>query len=560
MRTNSSRMRGEISLWSALIIAGATLFCASPNGVAENLRVEALEEPPAGKSQGDAGSYEMIDQLTSSTIAKELQLQRVNASFRLPSIRQRRLRARRQFLYTETNAGCTLAANIARMALSYPYSISPPVVYSPKTVSINIQTIVSNTTVKKSKNSKTRTSKSSKSIVTKRETTFLTPQIGKTSSPNKYQVAGSAAVSMIGQLFSASGESYELSSNLLRLMRDRRNRSKTYRQNVQVLANEVDDLLEERERAILADTSLSPEEEEIARAEGAVLKDVRDLTMLQYARYHSNSKNLAIVQNGAYAGSIIKNILGASGNMMNIDSSLHGNTKLGGGAALMSGLAGAVTILTPILAHASGAIVERVDRHIVSRDAGTINIDTIDRLLADRARLVSLLSSLQRDGSSGTNCTVRGALLDRSGIYTEEEQLFKADQLNLEREQKQTKAATRNNLLIASTQGPSRVSQGILGMIGTWRSNTTSWTRNGLTAAGSTAYCAGTAVNIVATARARLMSERQAKKLKKLRRLPAQVVAARIDSLDELESSISRLANIAQPENKRTASTEQKTN
>jgi hypothetical protein len=478
-----------------------------------SVRVASAQEAPSDESTSTVGRSEDLEQLTNHVIAKELELQKLNAHFRMESTRQPRWRPWRQFVYAETNAGCTEAGLIARMALSYPFMRRPATIYMVSTVT-----------------------KSSAGKV--RKVVKITASLSKAPRPDAQLVERAAATQMIGQLIGATGDIFELSSNLISSLKDRKHGfdSRTYARKVERTSKKLDELLAQREETIQTIRTTAPlsstHELELAQAEGAVLHDVRDLTLLQYAQYHSGARKLRFFQNAAYVLNITKNAAGAAGNMVNLESTHLSQPKLAGTASLLTLVAGAVIVATPVVGRVSGNLAGLVDRRIVSKNF--VNVQSQEaRTFADHRQVYAQLLS---QAASSTDA------LTRARIYDGEEKLLLAQQGNLQREHRQAKSTTVENVVFAGLVGSTRITQGVLGMVGAWHYYNKPWINSRLTAAGATAYGAGSLFNILETARVRTSAEVTSHKLKTQHLLPSQVVQDRIDSLDSMENALTVLA------------------
>ncbi len=473
----------------------------------------SAQEAPLEESTSTMGHSENLDHLTNLVIAKELEMQKLNAHFRMESTRQPRWRPWRQFVYSETNAGCTEAGLIARMALSYPYMKRPATIYKLSTVT-----------------------KSSAGKV--RKIVKITASLSKAPRPNAQFVERGAATQMIGQLIGAAGDIFELSSNVVSSIKDRKRGfdPRTYARKVDRTSKELDELLAQRDEIIRTSTPFSTHELELAHAEGAVLHDVRDLTLLQYAQYHSGARKLKFFQNAAYVMNITKNAAGAAGNMVNLESTHLSQPKLAGTASLLTLVAGAVIVATPVVGRVSGNLAGLVDRRIVSKNF--VNVQSHEaRTFADHRQVFAQLLS-QADSSSD--------VLARARIYDGEEKLLLAQQGNLQREHRLANSTTIENVVFAGVVGSTRISQGVLGMLGGWHYYNKPWINARLTAAGATAYGAGSLFNILETARVRTSAEIASHKLKTQHLLPSQIVQDRIDSLDSMENTLTVLATSPQ--------------
>ena len=474
----------------------------------------SAQEATFEESTSTVGQSGNLDELTNHVIAKELELQKLNAHFRMESTRQPRWRPWRQFVYSETNAGCTEAGLIARMALSYPYMKRPATIYKLSTVT-----------------------KSSAGKV--RKVVKITASLSKAPRPNAQLVERGAATQMIGQLIGAAGDIFELSSNVVSSIKDRKHGfdPRTYARKVDRTSKELDELLAQRDEMLREPTTpFSTHELELANAEGTILHDVRDLTLLQYAQYHSGARKLKFFQNAAYVMNITKNAAGAAGNMVNLESTHLSQPKLAGTASLLTLVAGAVIVATPVVGRVSGNLAGLVDRRIVSKNF--VNVQSHEaRTFADHRQVFAQLLS-QADSSSD--------VLARAHIYDGEEKLLLAQQGNLQREHRLAKSTTIENVVFAGVVGSTRISQGVLGMIGGWHYYNKPWINARLTAAGATAYGAGSLFNILETARVRTSAEIGSHKLKTQHLLPSQVVQDRIDSLDSMENTLTLLATSPQ--------------
>jgi len=447
----------------------------------------SLAQELAGSVTTSASTLRQVNELTNEIIYHEIALQRINTHFRIESTRQPRLRPWRQLLYSETNSNCTEAGLIGRMALSYP---------------------------------------------------FMSKDSGR---PDQTLIQRSAAVSMIGQLVGAAGESFELLVNMTNDWKARKRGfdPKSYRKKVNNLTAKIDDLIREREELIKS-SQLSETDLEMANAEGALLRDVRDLTCLQYSQYHSSAKRLRFFQNAAYLISINKNLVGAASNVLNIQASRLRDSKISGSASLLNLIAGVLVTATPVFGRVSGNLAGLVDRRIVSKDFARVQARESAAFARDRLQLEELLSKGGYSQAAG-----QPEQLNRIGIYSRQEELLLAQRANISRERKQARNTTIENVAFGTVVGTSRMTAGILGMVGAWRYGNVPWIGSRFTAAGSTVYAAGTALNSLETARVRFSQAWSAHKEAQKGILPRQVLEARLATLDAMEKSLGSLGMTA---------------
>ena len=448
--------------------------------LANELTDKAAEEE-GGFADADDAVIQQINDLTNEIILREIGLQRINALFRIESTRQPRLRNWRQFAYSETNSNMTEAALIGRMALSYPY-------------------------VKKD-----------------------------TGRPDQRAVQRCAATSMVGQLFAAGGESYEVLANLRSYWRARKNGldPKSYREKLTSSAQEIDSLIGQRDR-LISSIRLSEADVKIVNAETALLKDVRDLALVQYGQYHAGARRLRFFQNAAYLISISKSLAGATSNILNIQASRLRNNNIAGNASLLNLIAGALVIATPVFGRVSGNLAGLADRRIVNKDFADAQARGTDTFVRDRLRLTTILNE------PGASATVRSDEMTRGEVYAHQEALLLAQERNIERERKQARKTTVENVVTGAVVGSSRMTAGILGMVGAWKYPDAPWISSRYTAAASTIYGAGAAFNSMETARVRISQALHDRRDARRGLLPRQVLKQRLATLDVMSQLLTR--------------------
>ncbi len=475
-------------------------------GSADNVTESANTTPDAAIPKNLSGE---IDRLTRTALVKAVEIQKLNARFRLESTRQPRGRAWRQFAYSEINASCTASGLAARMALSYPYTKTPATIYKWTTVTSKAA------------------GKTSKQMV-------LKTSMAKGARPSGKFVEEAATTQMIGQIIAAVGDTFELSANIVRSIQAHKRGfdPQTYAKRMATTTSELDSLLAEREKLIETSGALPPQELEIANAEGALLKDVRDLSLLQYKEYHSGAKRLQTFQNAAYILNITKNVVGAAGNVVNLESTHLKQPKLAGTASLLTAIAGGVIVVTPIVGRVSGNLAGLIDRRIASKNFVASQKREANEFVRDRQHLSELLAA-----SKTSNADAERSV--HAQIYDKEERLLIAQSANLAREQKLAKSTTMENVIFGTIVGSSRITQGVLGMAGAWHYYNKPWINARYTAAGATAYEAGSIFNILETGRVRFTADQSTKKLRAQNLLPSQIVQQRLETLDEMEHLLS---------------------
>ncbi|CAN5503355.1 hypothetical protein BH10CYA1_BH10CYA1_39830 [soil metagenome] len=495
-----------------LIMAASSMLFATP-ALSATLAPDALAQSDDEIAANPKDVSEEIDRLTRTALAKAVEIQKLNAQFRLESTRQPRGRAWRQFAYSEINASCTASGLAARMALSYPYTKTPATIYKWTTVSSKAA------------------GKTSKQMV-------LQTSLAKGARPSGKFVEVAATTQMIGQIIAAAGDTFELSANIIRSIKARKSGfdAQTYGKRMAATTADLDSLLAERKHLLETSGALPSQELQIANAEGALLKDVRDLSLLQYKEYHSGAKRLQTFQNAAYLLNITKNVVGAAGNVVNLESTHLKQPKLAGTASLLTAIAGGVIVVTPIVGRVSGNLAGLIDRRTASKNFVESQKREANEFVKDRQHLSDLLAA------SSTRNTAERSI--HAQIYDKEERLLIAQSANLSREQKLAKSTTMENVVFGTIVGSSRITQGVLGMVGAWHYYNKPWINARYTAAGATAYESGSIFNILETGRVRFTADRSSKKLRAQNLLPSQIVQKRLETLEEMDNLLSVVATI----------------
>jgi len=425
--------------------------------------------------------FQEINDLTNEIVLLEIEIQKSNALFRLESTRQPRLRKWRQFVYSQANSNMTEAALIGRMALSYPYT---------------------------------------------RE---------NSGRPDQRAIQRCAATSMVGQLIAAGGETFELVDNFrnYRKAEHKEMDPGSYRKRVTNSVKKLDALLEKKEQLIIS-AELSQEDLKIIKGESALLRDVRDLALVQYGQYHAGSKRLRFFQNAAYLISISRNIVGATSNLLNIQASRLRNNNISGYASILNLIAGTLVVATPVFGRVSNNLAGLVDRRVVSKDFADIEAKETATFIRDRLHYLETLHE------NGVTSKIGRHELERAEIYAGEESLLLAQEANIERERKQARKTTAENVITGSLVGSSRMAAGILGMAGAWKYGDRPWISSRYTAAASTIYGAGTAFNSLETARVCIKQELHEHREAKNGSLPRQVLQQRLATLDAMSKSLTQ--------------------
>lgn len=338
---------------------------------------------------------------------------------------------------------------------------------------------------------------------------------------------GGLITAMTGSIIAGSGSGLELSSNVYSGIKRRQHgydaRSAT--KTVSAKLKEIDRLLAERE-ALVAAHKDSPAYER-AMVEGQILKEMRIAFVDEYSHFNIDSRKFFATQNMFFLLNAAYNSLGAAAAYVG-DKSLH-NPTLNGASNIMFIVSGAMAAVSPALSVMSGNLMARHARRVLDRELGPAVAFKDEEFSAKRKLLEELLPGAQGSLIPSLPATQRLAM------YTESNKLF-VKQLDNETHtiRRLQEVALQTNLL-APPIGGTLMTQGILGTVGYYSYRTRPRKQLNCGYAGAIVGCVGLSANLVGTAAWLLSSMAYEHKLKAKQQMPAQLIKARLQHLDDLQ-------------------------
>lgn len=455
-----------------------------------------------------------ISSATERVLKKLIEIQRLNTLFRSESTKQPRLRQWRQSLYVETNSGCTMGGTADAMALHYP-NIHRPATF------FEVDKKVSSTGAVKF---------------------FLTSHVAD---PRRVRPAFSQGIQepqVVGNCVNIAGDIFELGANATRYLELKKLGlgCSGFRKRILALRDEVDTMISARDSLV---RSLPPGTPELAMAlaEGRLLRDFRDIIMIEYTQFHSSAIRLYWFQNAAYVLDFAKNSTGAIGGIISIEGSHLRRARWGGTAGLFTTISGVLILVIPLAGRVAGNLAGTVDRRTVTRDFGASIASNTD----DAVRDFLALKRLTRVPTSGSDAAVSAAAMGLHPEYSTRLRIYeglclmmRSHETNIERYLRQAKRATIENVIYGSTVGSTKVTLGICGMLAGWRYYTKPWIASQLLAAGNTAYGSGTGFSIFENTRVLTTHLIDENRQRSENMLPGQIYRARLSTLDEMAGSL----------------------
>ena len=428
-----------------------------------------------------------LNQITQSILRKQIELERLNTQFRIETTLVSPWRQRRMFTYAESNASLTEASLI--QALPVRYNLARKKIPRPPA-----------------------------------------------DNRNRSKLAAAARTQLVGQAIGAGGDLFELGLNFISYcsIRNKGFNPTAYRKRVNILHNELDNLIDERRLVLGQANGLSAHESQTALAEGKLLSDLRDLSLIEYSQYLSGTKKFWVLQNIAYLVDFLKNTTGMAGNIISLEANHTHRQHMVGSAFLLSTISGVLVLITPVVGRVTGNVAGLAAERTVSKELTHIQATTADTYLSDKEEFFTLIKA------NINNSPYLSALHERQDLYDHQEELLLSSREFSRKQRQRARGTLIENIIFAGMVGPPRIANGILGMIGFWHYYNNSPDRNRLVAAGNTAYLAGNTFNVLETARVQASIEWNNRKLAKTNLLPRQQFNHRLQLLNDMDQVLTK--------------------
>lgn len=347
-------------------------------------------------------------------------------------------------------------------------------------------------------------------------------------------------IPMIGSIIGAGGAGMEFGINALHEVEARHKgfSPRASRAKVQSLKADIDRMLAQRDALVAAETCVPGLENcvEIDRVEGRILRDLRDQSLLEFARFHTSARKLLAFQQTQYLFDIGKNVTNAVGCNFAYQSLYQRKRIFNMKAGVMFTISGALTMAGPILSRGVSAGVGKMERRFLRTTVEDAESREVAILQQDKEALDKLCAPGVVPQEFATNAIVRGE------IYGAHSKVFQDELAASEKKKNDAKLIATQNIGSGLYVGGSKVASGVLfTVVGTsYRTKSlrsTTITNSDLFVS-SVIGLPATAYSMLDTLRIQVKGELNRRKQKKDGRLPAQLVAARLKQLDEMEQRL----------------------
>jgi hypothetical protein len=482
-------------------------------GIASSIALQPLlpsmaDEAGSGDKLAQAESAaNPIDALTKRILAKEIELERLNAYYRIKSTRQDRFRTWRTFAFAQANAWATGSGLFTGVVERLQNIQNNPHIESVKVDS--------------------------------------GPDKGQQKIEREYvklghvRVENSLTPQMVGQIVNSADDGLEIILNQWYDYQTHREGfgPKTSRLLAAKLEGEIDGMMDQRAK-LVAQGGYGPQELEILTVEGKVLKDMRDLGVKEFQDFWAGGKKLRTNQNVAFAMNYAKNTTGWLGVMLGEISQYRAQPKITGGNGVLTMISGCLIPVVPISGKYLGDLHYSLAHRAIQKYIGTPEVTDPAVFDADRLKLEGLLSDTSVLGiASAKNAQ------NKQEVYRAEGRILTAQKNLSAAEKKAAKSAFVQSVAIAGVVGGTKISLGIANQVIAWGNIHNSRMLDQLSLAGQLSYGSGSYLGALDGVRVRFTGVAKAHEQRRNGTGAGQVINQRLADLD----TMNRIVNVSGP-------------
>ncbi len=322
---------------SCLVLTGAlSLQCALPSFAQVDLAM-------AGSASYQANKFDAVEQLDKQIASKEIELLKLNSDFRTHYTARDKNKQRRMKFYDFAAGAVANAGNITLMSQFWRYQKRPGDGLADRGhLESGVITVL-------------------------------------------------VAYSLLGTLYAAEG-----AGDLITDYKGKKKHfdAKTMRERVVALRDEIDKLLAERSSAVSQMGDLDSSERQYLTAEENVLKDFRDLSILEFSKIYVDSRKRHSARDITTIGTLAVCATGAFPGALSVLQGIKAvNTKQIGGGGVGFLISGATLTAAPVLIHGGAALTGKVAQARLSKQIGEVSCKTTEKLTADTKLLTEAMAN-----------------------------------------------------------------------------------------------------------------------------------------------------------------------
>lgn len=339
---------------------------------------------------------------------------------------------------------------------------------------------------------------------------------------------------LTGSIIGASSSTFELSSNVLHSFKNGRRGfdSRSANRFVSSHLKEVDKLLSQR--AALVDANQGDPAYSRMVAEGRVLQQMRNSFVNEYSQFNIDANRFLALQNSFFLLNTAYNTLGAVGAGLG----KQGITKpaANGPSNILFIVSGAIAGATPTLSYLSGKLAEHRSRRALAREIGSDHIFDPESFAKACAELHNL------SGAEPGSLIPSLPQTERFALYSESSSRFQKQLDNETTMVRRIDKVALGNAFAGPAIGGLLMTQGVIGTFGYYHYGASRLHRLrkefDQLYKGTLVGTVGAGMNVVGNAAFLLGTLAYEHKLSKEKRLPAQLIAERLNYLDEVEKTV----------------------
>ena len=201
--------------------------------------------------------------------------------------------------------------------------------------------------------------------------------------------------------------------------------AKSMRDRVCAIKNELDKLLADRSSAVAQLNDLSQSERQFLTAEENVLRDFRDLGLLEFSKLYVDSRKRHSARDITTIGTLAVCATGVFPGAFGVINGIkHTNPKQIGGGGIGFLISGSTLTAAPVLIHGGAAITGKIAGDRLSKQLGEVQCKTTAKLAEDTKQLTQLLTASSRTAvlqPQAQNYQTMGKLLEERSAFLEQD-------------------------------------------------------------------------------------------------------------------------------------------
>jgi hypothetical protein len=314
------------------------------------------------------------------------------------------------------------------------------------------------------------------------------------------------------------------------------------RAHVTELKNDINRLMAERDALVRLERSapMLTGRAEIDDLEGKALADMRDLSLLEYQRFHVSARRLLAFQQMQYFFDLGKSVTNGLGYDFGYLALHRRRRPWNYRAGVMFITSGALTVGAPIASRLWAKGISEYHRYYTRGPVENLEDKETACLLKDKAAIEAAIKNTQMDSVSSQ--------LDRAAIFEDCGKAFQDSVQSASKELNKAKLVATQNIGAGAYVGASKIASGILFAVPGYlhdynvnKSQTASRVTNHLLFASGVVGLQASGFSFLDTLRIQLSGEINRHKLAKQGRLPGQLIKARLGQLDALETKLNAI-------------------